>query len=432
MIDSNSLGLTTDRENIKLRHPASHTFLSESFRKLRGKPSHGSPLCPTPPSSQSRCSLSHFNIDPDPTESSLILLSRPESMQVPDSGPLPTYLAQLSGIHYVRDPNQDPDLDADSPLDDSRSMAESETSMGSPSEDLTGSILPTLDGGLGESNGPSESECSSYSTPSAQHDLLHISPANVMSQPQLSPRTCKAAFPPIDLESPYAPYAPTPPLSPPSMPNLEETIHKSRLRSKTLRRLPSTVSIFRKDPMGHRTQRSLHSIDFFKPRSQASSIDVEGKSFDFPATPQFPSTRLRTDSRGSTTSGYSYASTNSLNGFRRPFGFGVQQHCPQPHTPTCTTTPEDQQTPNANRTINSKLKGINTLLSPIRNIRTYASLNNIFKARNSHSTIAPTPLHSTTNNSPVLDSHSALLSPDSGYEILDSVHFDLASSKFAS
>ncbi|KAH9818365.1 hypothetical protein DFH28DRAFT_1123497 [Melampsora americana] len=432
MTDLNSFGLVTSQQQPKLRRPASHAFLSEGFRKLRGKPSQDSPLCHSSTSSQSSCSLS-MNIDPDPTESSLILLSRPESIQVPDSGPLPTYLAQLSGIHYVRDPNQDPDLDADSMMSDSRSIAESDISMASPSEDHTTSILPTLDGGLGESNGPSESECSShFSPPPAPHELLDISPENLMSQTQLSPRTCKAALPPIDLESPYAPYAPTPPLSPPSIPNFQESCHKSRFIPKTLRRLPSTASIFRKDGMGHQTQGSLQSIESFKPRSQGSSIDAEGKRFDFQATSQFNSTRLRTESRCSTTSGYSYASTNSLNGFKRHFGFGSQQHCPQPQTPITTTNLEDQKTPNANRTINSKSKGFNTILAPISRMRTYTSLSNLFKARTTHSSNSTLPSHSSTNTSPILDTHSALLSPDSGYEILDSMHLDLGSSKLSS
>lgn len=180
-----------------------------------------------------------------------------------DSGPLPPSLAQLRGIHYVHDAKQDPDLDKASSTTQSRPQSSrSDVSSGAfaldditnsssnqnPSFAITGSE-PRDDDSLFSPNSLSTFDDTSTSTNDGSSVISgimnFISPITKM--PQLSPRACQAAYPPIDLQSPYAPYAPTSPLSASSVRTTNSSAQNHHRAASTfnkrmgLRHLPSIV-----------------------------------------------------------------------------------------------------------------------------------------------------------------------------------------------
>eukprot|EP00918_Siedleckia_nematoides_P076147 GHVU01166544.1.p1 GENE.GHVU01166544.1~~GHVU01166544.1.p1 ORF type:complete len:434 (-),score=8.60 GHVU01166544.1:366-1667(-) len=411
----------------KLRRAASHAVINAGLRKLRPKRSNVEPLCPA--SLASAQTISRYAVNSSPSASPPAVLPRPAmspaSAQVPDSGPLPTYLAQLRGIHYVGDPNQDPDLDEDTmsnilPLSSSR---DSITSSSTPSDGVRSST---------DTNGM-DSDASSAADPSVHIELF---PAPRPTR-RLTPRSCKAAFPPIDLESPYAPYAPTPPLSPPAIPGLNDGTHKTHPfhLPKTLRKLPSTASIFRKaKPFGQPALQvpshssvalSLHdqSSDSVRTHSKGPSLETENDSRPSGGSGTREECCVMSSRTGSRSSScHSVTSAPAYKTFRRKLGLGSVGH-PLQRSETHDTLSSAQPAlrPDLDRTINSKTKGLNSLFAvPISRMRTYSSLSGLFKS--SKPDLAAVPSHPSPNAaaSEVQANISALLSTDTGFEILAS------------
>ncbi|KAH9459313.1 hypothetical protein Pst134EA_019466 [Puccinia striiformis f. sp. tritici] len=130
-------------------------------------------------------------------------------------------LSQLRGIHFVPDANQDPDLDQASSTNPSRPQsAESAPSSGAaPLGNIINSASDVNPSFAGSWSEPRDDDCgSSPSTLSAFEDssiasddtssaigALLPSVCPVTGVIQLSAQACQAAYPPIDLESPYAP-----------------------------------------------------------------------------------------------------------------------------------------------------------------------------------------------------------------------------------
>ncbi|KAH9449538.1 hypothetical protein Pst134EB_020362 [Puccinia striiformis f. sp. tritici] len=196
------------------------------------------------------------NQDPWPAAT----LGSPFTESAQSSGPLPPSLSQLNGIHFVPDANQDPDLDQASSTNPSRPQsAESAPSSGAaPLGNIINSASDVNPSFAGSWSEPRDDDCgSSPSTLSAFEDssiasddtssaigALLPSVCPVTGAIQLSAQACQAAYPPIDLESPYAPYAPTSPLSATSVqkPNQSTTTSVGTFNVRMgLRHLPSIV-----------------------------------------------------------------------------------------------------------------------------------------------------------------------------------------------
>lgn len=181
-----------------------------------------------------------------------------------DSGPLPPSLSQLRGIHFVPDTQQDPNLDKSSSTTNRSRPHTAESGISSSASalvdisnssnhqnhsfslswleipDQDSSSTPTT---LSTFNDSSSSDSSSIIRGGLKQCLC---PATKLT-PQLSPRACQAAYPPIDLQSPYAPYAPTSPLSAISIQNSppnhdkNNNTHGAFNMRMGLRHLPSIV-----------------------------------------------------------------------------------------------------------------------------------------------------------------------------------------------
>ncbi|KAG0144977.1 hypothetical protein CROQUDRAFT_94433 [Cronartium quercuum f. sp. fusiforme G11] len=444
---------TTQPQHPKLRHAASHAIISAGLRKLRPKRSNIEPLSPL--ALMSSPSISHYSIRSSSSASPPVvfsnLLMNSASTQVPDSGPLPTYLAQLHGIHFVGDPNQDPDLDDDTV---SNIVPFKSTSTSTPTSSIsllsdraslstnTLSIPRSSEGDPPDERSLTNTDASSsiLSLPSVHNHLRSLSPPNISNQRPLSPRTCKAAFPPIDLESPHAPYAPTPPLSPPAMNDPNNVTNKTHPFHipKTLRKLPSTASMFRKGPkpFTHRAHETSsgsstssflrnQSLESIKPQSNAPSMDNDTDrkiSGTYGPLEHFPALPSRAESRSS---GRSCTTSTSFNDLRHRFR--LTSHAHHHHHPLqrnetvepCSTDFKTQVNSDVNRTITSKTKGLNGLFSlPITRMRTYSALSGVFKPRKPELSTVPSSSRPSVPTSEVHASISALLSIDSGYEIL--------------
>ncbi|KAA1112265.1 hypothetical protein PGT21_027254 [Puccinia graminis f. sp. tritici] len=243
-----------------------HKMLSAGFRRLRtisgvyqGRASSEITDEQRPPVPALDRSSSDQNQEPQPSSSPAVPDCLPQSESGKDSATALPALSQLRGIFFVPDANQDPDLDLDSSTGKSRPQStESRTSSRSPAlEDITNSNAsiavswsePRDEDSLSSPTSLSTFADSSTGTndaPSVIGGIMQlICPGNKMLQ--LSPRACQAAYPPIDLESPYAPYAPTSPLSTTSVRDSNSSTHTQSAHISTfnirmgLRHLPSIV-----------------------------------------------------------------------------------------------------------------------------------------------------------------------------------------------
>jgi hypothetical protein len=241
-------------------------MLSAGFRRLRtisgvyqGRASSELTDEQRPPVPVLDRSLSDQTQEPRPSSSPAVPHCLPQGELVKDSAPALPALSQLRGIYFVPDANQDPDLDIDSSTDKSRPQStQSRTSSRGPAlEDITNSNASIAvswpeqpdEDSLSSPTSLSTFEDSSTGTndtPSVIGGIMQlICPGSKMLQ--LSPRACQAAYPPIDLDSPYAPYAPTSPLSTTSVRDSNSSTHTQSAHISTfnirmgLRHLPSIV-----------------------------------------------------------------------------------------------------------------------------------------------------------------------------------------------
>lgn len=199
----------------------SHALLAAGLRRLRtlsGVSQHRSCVeYEQPPVQFLPNSLS----DSKEAWSSPVPISKRQPIESCDSQPLPP-LSQLHGIYYAPSGSQDPNLETESRTSRSHSVRSGQSSTPSASENpphLLDDIDTPGDDRDGAISPPpmTPSDDSSLTTTTDSSSLLSrvlevINPAGSKLS-QLSPRACQAAFPPIDLQSPYAPYAPTSPLS---------------------------------------------------------------------------------------------------------------------------------------------------------------------------------------------------------------------------
>jgi len=216
-----------------------------------------------------------------------------------DSGPLPPSLAQLRGIHFVPDSKQDPDLDkASSTTNTSRPhTAESGISSAASALDNISNSLNhrSHSFAVSWSETPDHDSSSTPTTLSTFDDssssdgssvigggIMHIIGPTTKLMPQLSPRACQSAYPPIDLQSPYAPYAPTSPLSATSIQHSasnhskNNNTHGAFNKRMGLRHLPSIVP---KPLAKQHTQ--PHPITTQTPtaRSSTSTSDIHAEQY---------------------------------------------------------------------------------------------------------------------------------------------------------
>lgn len=409
--------------------------------------------------------------------SSLVLTPR-SSVEVPDSRPLPAHLAQLSGIHYVLDGHQDLDLSDHSTISSitqSLSITPSDGSVTSTHDDeesSTGSS-PSIDQDL---NQPGPCHCLICASLSPTHsamtepdsgsltrpelESLHLSPPHksnhAFPQRRLSPRTCKAASPPIDLESPFAPYAPTPPLSPPVESTFEKPMGGFHL-PKSLRKLPSTASMFKmgSKPFTSRAHEvledhpikpnSYHSLssDSLKDQSPSVSHETDGRASDASSS-MLPPSRLHGSeevSRSSLSSRPSISSsTRRFGELRHKFSFTSQTPTHLGHPLTRNTTdfhshsnqaPDHEIIESDSSDESNQIQSKNLFRLPLNRIRTYSGLNTMFKSWRIQKPTSSShqPHHRPTAQS-LFETPYSIQQPDS-YEILDSDALSTSSPKLS-
>ncbi|WAQ89082.1 hypothetical protein PtA15_10A505 [Puccinia triticina] len=287
-----------------------HKMLTAGFRRLRtlsgvyyGRSSSDLIDQERPPVPALNRASSEQNQVPWPASSPVIPPYLSSAERAPDSGPLPPSLSHLRGIYFVPDANQDPDLDRDSSTNKSRPQStESGTSLATPAlediSDCNASFAVSWSEQRDEDSSSSPNSLSTFEDSSTGTNdvssviggvIKLICPANKTAQ--LSPGACQAAYPPIDLQSPYAPYAPTSPLSATSVHNSSSSSQNHTTNVSTfnirmgLRPLPSIVT---KPPAKNHAQ-SRQATQQQPGSSPASTLDIHHEQSIFSTQTRLPS-----------------------------------------------------------------------------------------------------------------------------------------------